>query len=481
MKNILSKGLIALLITIVFVACKKDDSCSISAPVTGAFVEDWGESTTIKFETSNVETVTVTATNGWSGVANLATHTLTITAPESEDAENAGTKTAITLSAVSPGGAVSSATVNAYIVPGIVDLSADGTSNCYIATSPNTRYRFNTGVKGESGGALATASIDIVWQTHTPIIRYLTLDNNGYANFYVDYASGSETELREGNALIGAYNSAGELIWSWHIWLTNSDPRTEEGVATYTNGVTFMARNLGAAGNSAGSTATDDILASYGLYYQWGRKDPLPRPRYYNCAGSYNEALYNGKNTAIYYSVEETDAKKGTVAYATANPLTMLIAPESNNGDWYYGGSSTLWSSSEKSVYDPCPKGWTVPDADAFTTLDIAEEDDNMDLEVAKKSFGWFLSDANGEKHFYTGAGYRSYFNGTISNVNYKDEYPYTPVPWIGYYWTTGVDGSNAIAMFFDLNTSRAAINAFSPKLSEHRANAMQVRCVKVK
>ena len=470
------------MITAVFAACKKkDDDCSISAPVNGAYVQNWGESTTLKFTTSNVKTVTVSATNGWTGTADLSTRTLTITAPESEDAEKAAKTSTITLSAASPGGGTASTTVNAYIVPEPVNLSAEGHSNCYIATSPDTRYKFDTAFKGESDERIAAASVDIIWQSASSLVKHLTLGDDGFAEFYIGYNTDSETELREGNALIGAYNSAGEIIWSWHLWLTNSDPRTEDGVAEYSNGVTFMGRNLGAYGNSDGSTDTDEILKSYGLYYQWGRKDPFPRPRYYNCAGNYDESWHSITGSYLYLTIENTDASKGTVAYTTAHPTVLLTAPDSNNGDWFYGGSNSLWGGSEKSMYDPCPKGWSVPESDAFTVLDIAEAEDNMDLELAKKTFGWALSDNTGEKHFYTGAGYRSYFDGVLSNVNYKDESPYTPVPWVGYYWTKGTEGTNGVAMFFDLNTSRAVINGFVPQSPQYRANAMQIRCVKIK
>lgn len=479
MRNIIAKGIAILAVIALCGACKKDDSCSITVPLNGAFVQAWGETATLRFETSNVVSVTVTATNGWSGEADLASHTLVITAPES-DAENAAEKSVLTLSAVSPGGAISSATVNAYIVPATTDLSADGTANCYIVTKPNMRYSFDATLKGNSQERIVPAEATIVWQTANKVIKHLELTKDGHVEFYVDYDTGSETDLKESNALIGVTDTAGNLIWSWHLWLTNSDPRTEEGVAEYSNGVTFMARNLGAQGNSNGETDTDAILASYGLYYQWGRKDPMPRPRYYNCANNYDESRYNANGNYVYLTVEETAAATGTIAYATAHPDIMLTAPDTNNGDWLQGGNNSLWGGgATKSMYDPCPHGWNVPDADAFTTLDIAAEEDNMDLETAKKLFGWALSDANGEKHFYTGAGYRSYFDGIISNVNYKDEYPYTPLPWVGYYWTRGAEGNKGVAMFFDLNTSRAVINGFVPRSAEYRANAMQVRCVK--
>ncbi|MCH5330050.1 MAG: hypothetical protein J1E04_03720 [Alistipes sp.] len=483
MKNILNKALFVLLLAALSVACKKEDSCSISITESSAFVEEWGQSITLHIKTSNVKTVSASASNAWAASANLSAKTVTVTAPENEEAENAERKTTVTLTAKSAGGATSTATVAVYLVNETVDLSADGTSNCYIVTKPDTRYRFNASRKAETDETLATASVGVVWQSASSEIRYLELDEDGYARFYVEYLTDSDTELREGNALIAAYNSNNEIIWSWHIWLTNSDPRTEESVATYSNGVTFMGRNLGAFGNSDGSDDTAEILASYGLYYQWGRKDPFLRPRYYDCADNSSQLIYNGTGTYTYTHVQETDAQKGTIEYAVANPSTMLVAPGINNGDWFYGGSNAqLWGSkTEKSIYDPCPKGWHVPAGDDFSVLKLADEEDNMDLELAKLIFGWNLTDTGtGEKHFYTGAGYRSYFDGVLSNVNYKDQYPYTPVPWIGYYWTTGTDASNGIAMFFDLNTSRATINAFEPQHFEYRANAMQVRCVKL-
>ena len=485
MKNIFSKTLFALLFALLFAACKKDDSCSVSFPNNGAFVRDWGQSVSVIFETSNVVSVTVSATNGWEGSANLAAHTLTVTAPENEEVENADKTSSVTITATSPGGATSTATLYAYIVPETVDLSADGTSNCYIITAPDLKYRFKADVKGESGERLSTASVDIVWTTANSLVRYLTLTDDGYAEFYIDYSSDSDTELREGNVLIAAYNTAEEIIWSWHLWLTNSDPRNVEETESLSNGVTFMGRNLGAMKNSDGSTDHDDILASYGLYYQWGRKDPFPRPRYYNCAHNLDQAIYNSNGNYIYISIEETDAEKGTVAYTTANPAIYLTSPDGNDGDWLYGRrDDSLWGNhngnGSKSMYDPCPHGWQVPAQNDFANFELADEDDATELELAKQTFGWFLTDKmSGTRHFYTGAGYRSYFDGVLSNINYKDQYPYTPVPWVGYYWTQGVDGTNGAAMFFDLNTSRATINAFEPKISQHRANGMQVRCVK--
>lgn len=483
MKNMVYKVAVVVLAAALSAACNKKDSCKVSFPVSSVYLADWGQSATVSISTSNVKYLTVSsATNGWSAEADLQSRTITVTAPESPDAEDAASSSVISISASSPGGSISGAVLYAYITGQPADLSADGThSNCYVITQPNTHYRFNAMLKGETNELLATKSVGIVWQSKSSLVKYLNLDD-GYADFYVGCDDDDSNAVSNGNALVAAYDSAGKIIWSWHLWFTQHDPRTED-VATYSNGMTFMNCNLGAFANSDGSADTGKILASYGLYYQWGRKDPFMRPRYYDCAGNDDEIVYNAKDRYAYVTVSETDASKGTVEYAAANPTVFLSSPSGNRGDWLYGaGDNGLWGeNAAKTENDPCPKGWRVPSKEAFSVLDIAESEDYMDLEEARKMFGWNLTDKGTlQKHFYTGAGYRSYFDGILSNINYKDQYPYTPVPWVGYYWTNASGAeSTSCAMFFDLNTSRATVNAFDPISVQYRANAMQVRCVK--
>jgi uncharacterized protein (TIGR02145 family) len=72
-----------------------------------------------------------------------------------------------------------------------------------------------------------------------------------------------------------------------------------------------------------------------------------------------------------------SNSNNGTIEYATANPTTVIhrsfadcveIPDYDYMGDWYYTGSeytdNTRWTTSDKpkSIYDPCPAGWRVPD-----------------------------------------------------------------------------------------------------------------------
>lgn len=101
---------------------------------------------------------------------------------------------------------------------------------------------------------------------------------NGKASFYIGADTEDSNKILKGNAVIGAYDANDELIWSWHVWATDYDPEGENG-SVELNGYTMMTRNLGALAN--GNATTSEILASYGLYYQWGRKDPFIGPSTY--------------------------------------------------------------------------------------------------------------------------------------------------------------------------------------------------------
>ena len=115
-----------------------------------------------------------------------------------------------------------------------------------------------------------------------------------------------------------------------------------------------MDRNLGA------TSATPGDVGALGLLYQWGRKDPF-------LGSSSISSAIEAKSTASWPSAISSNSTNGTIKYATAYPTTF-IKYNSSNHDWYYTGSSTTdntrWTTSTatKSIYDPCPSGWRVPD-----------------------------------------------------------------------------------------------------------------------
>jgi uncharacterized protein (TIGR02145 family) len=119
-----------------------------------------------------------------------------------------------------------------------------------------------------------------------------------------------------------------------------------------------MDRNLGA------TSATPGDVGALGLLYQWGRKDPF-------LGSSDISGDTIAKSTITWPSTVSSDSSNGTISYVTANPTTFVKCNTSNY-DWYYTGSSstdnTRWTTSyeSKSIYDPCPAGWRIPDGGKF-------------------------------------------------------------------------------------------------------------------
>lgn len=461
--------LVALTVTVgVFHSCGKDDaSGSLSFPMKTLYFDAQGQTQTIAFAADNLGSVTVSATPaGWTVEADLSTQKMTITSPAADEsgAERAGT---IKLVGYVNGGKSVSADLFVAIA-GNQDLTAQQ-SNCYLIGRPDTYYTFNAMVRGEGREVLATARVEVIWQTAKNLVRYLELDQQGRASFFV--GSDDAGKLTQGNALVGAYDAQDQLIWSWHLWITDYDPSTQS--QTYANGMTFMTRNLGALDNA--HTTEQEILDSYGLYYQWGRRDPFVGPDAYNCAAGRDADMYNGNNSRTYLSYVESSAETGTEAYALANPMSFILGVEESGFDWLYAAhSDNLWGG-DKTLSDPCPKGWRVPDKVAFAGLRIA---DDLAAGVAayERTYGWNLTDGS-MTAFYLGAGRRSAVLGTIQNVNTNE----VPKPWVGCYWTTGT-GTAALTssgMYFTLDTENALQSEFRPETDFQRANGLQIRCVK--
>ena len=233
-----------------------------------------------------------------------------------------------------------------------VNLSENGTANSYIVSAAGT-YKF-TPTKGNSSESVGSiASAEVLWETFGTDVT----PNEGDLVKKVKYENGvisfeTPSAYKEGNAVIAAKDASGKILWSWHIWLTDQP----EGQVYYNDAGTMMDRNLGA------TSATPGDVGALGLLYQWGRKDP-----FLSSSSIHYDCMVEAKSTLTWPSAVSSDSSNGTISYATANPTTF-IKFNSSNYDWYYTGSSltnkTRWttSSSAKSIYDPCPQGWRVPD-----------------------------------------------------------------------------------------------------------------------
>ncbi len=435
--------------------CGKDPVGKIEFSQPAIYFDHEGQTITIDFVTRDATSVSVRTTpKGWTAVADFAARKLTVTSPQpgTKDAATTGT---INLD-VRP--SESSATTHSIYVSMEQGVNlAPLQSNTYIVSKNGCYYTFPATFKGETREALPTASVGIVWTSRTNLIKYLALVGD-HVSFYVP----SGDALVEGNVLLGAYDASNNLIWTWHLWITDE---------VRANGI-FMDRNLGALNNTHATEA--EILASYGLYYQWGRRTPFVGPRYYDCANAFNASVYDSDNRSVPLVYTETDAAVGTEAYAEAHPMDFLTGTEATDYDWLVQHNDRLWGAS-KTFSDPCPRGWRVPTAAELAGLTIADPHTQENTAALMKQYGWNLTDGD-VTSFFLGAGRRSALYGSISNVNTNE----VPKPWIGCYWTSTPMGSNhSAALYFSLDTEDASRSELVPAKSYPRANGMQIRCVR--
>lgn len=202
-----------------------------------------------------------------------------------------------------------------------------------------------------------------------------------------------------GNALVAIRKKInateyGEIIWSWHLWVTDYDPYVQmtpiagnylytvpggeihryadaDGKTLWVGGdyanAFIMDRNLGAlvaVGNP------DDYILRNGLYYEWGRKDPLPRNVVEPSVRANNTGEPEGNGLLA----------RANIRYSVHHPAVFIPGAGTSDTSWTnYDlegptlGADVTWldpridqhgadyCESGKSVYDPCPYGWQVP------------------------------------------------------------------------------------------------------------------------
>lgn len=494
----LFRGIISILFGVIactsmLSSCTENEEYGLVFDIPGQIVTEFNTTIVVPFTSRNIASITVSSIpDGWS-VENvdLINRELTIKAPKAYSAKDNDIEEngLLNLRGFTPDGTSVTASSYLSLLNKHIDLS-DKYSNSYVITEKNTRYTIDLTHKGESSETFLPENAYVLWQTADDLINYSSYDKTtGKFTFFVgheeitdDKGKVVDTKIPDGNAVVLAFDSESNTIWSWHLWVTGSDV---ESTAIVTSVGTFMDRNLGAYHNSNGSVKQNDIYRSYGLYYQWGRKDPFVRPVDYRFSGDNDQTVYNYLlvKSSFYYVDTEDSEDVGTEDYARENPMNFVLGSKDNSYDWIYSShNDNLWTSGQKSVNDPCPRGWRVPDGDVFEAFDIDESEDLDALANVRNMYGWHIVDkATGVKMFMPGAGRRSFETGVLTNIN-NYGYENVPMPWTGYYWTAGTgveDKAKARSMFFDLNTTRAVNNRYEPGKEMYRANAMQIRCVR--
>lgn len=306
------------------------------------------------------------------------------------------------------------------------DLSRYGTANSYIVSSANIGYCFDGTVKGNGVNTLIDSDGRIIELPDRDItldvdsVRIIRSDAmmklyNGKMTYIedagerinstiIELASNKLSEGKvlftvpgnksnpddfslqyKGNVKIGAYKN-GELVWSWHIWIT--DKPHNQG---YANGYSAMDRNLGAV-----TTDYTDFKPARshwsGLYYQWGRKDAIFRPTV-DENPEWSDT-WGKKNIKPATSLEQIH-KDPTAYYYTEGSESWTTDTENQAHFWGYIGP---WDNYVKTIYDPCPPGYRVPENSAWQSSGSAM---TMDKLTGSNGFAGYMFNLSGMISIY--------------------------------------------------------------------------------
>lgn len=336
---------------------------------------------------------------------------------------------------------------SAYSVNGTYDLSTQGdtepmnTANCYVINAPgkyslplvygnaikdgqpNTSAYESSAAPAEyilknlvnhAGNPITNPYIynnegcdpdnaTLVWQDSPDLVTNVKLSEDK-ENMTFDV---SQDNIAQGNAVIAVRNSNDEILWSWHIWVTDYVPGGEadkdapmkDKVVTnnQNNKYTFMAVYLGYCGNTGEyyegrsvkvrfeqektgkkyiieftQTQHFDSYDTWNVpYYQWGRKEPMLPAQGHN-QQSLNKMWYDAagepsKAWANSYVKNVKEIKKAIPSWIK-NPGKMIGVSVSSSVYLY----RNLWNASPddksvvKTVYDPSPVGYHIPPRNAF-------------------------------------------------------------------------------------------------------------------
>ena len=235
-----------------------------------------------------------------------------------------------------------------------------------------------------SSSAGVPASAAVVWTENSNMVQSLSVSKDEENDLY--WLGFQIQNAQQGCTVVSVKDASGTVMWSWLLWVTDYEPGMGDvGGAN----ASFMSRNLGwtvdgtmtgakpaavafvriEAENDASAYAVVRVrraagvpsgvpYTGHGPYFQWGRKDAMPPT-----AAGWSSATTGNK--------KKEDLIKNPGLHFP-NTLYPYVADGGFTEFNYWSASATDAAedlATVKTVYDPCPAGYTVPRQNAFDGL----------------------------------------------------------------------------------------------------------------
>lgn len=291
----------------------------------------------------------------------------------------------------------------------IIDPNRENAYGINISEKINTFWASEEGDKNNLITSSTEWTAEVIWQDidlrainfcdkFGNVIPGDTYTGKGTAPLFV-----KPTNNVKGNVIIGVKKKGAgndSYLWSWHLWLTD-EPQEISGI---------MDRDLGAE-----KPAFDSPIHS--LFYQFGRKDPFVRGTIYDINGRNPENIMKDKATA-------------TFAKAVNTPSTLYgnYDQDASNDDWVSPNNykSKDWNditdAKRKTFFDPCPKGWRIPESIFFEAFSYPMSDSKYSFGIEYKSnlFPFLKFSLSPDVNFYYWTATSPWLSPADSSVKYR-------------------------------------------------------------
>ena len=228
------------------------------------------------------------------------------------------------------------------------------------------------------------------------------------------------------NGVLSIKNSSGVIMWSWHIWVWADSLATVEITNSTSVKYKILPVNLASKWDDTAKTKIKN------WFYQFGRPNPMLCPSSYNSTS--NHASYGALSFAA-------TSIASNIQTGIQNPTTFYTYSSSYDYNWFKTNSDktyNLWDAActstgnsdnnvVKTVYDPCPVGWKVPNGNTFTRFFTPNV-------VGSFSNGYKFKRYSGDTTgvFFPASGCRLYSNGSLDSVGS-----------LGYVWLSAAYSQN--------------------------------------
>ena len=249
---------------------------------------------------------------------------------------------------------------------------------------------------------ITVATPELLWQDAEGLITNVGKDGD-----YLTLTVGKDADTQEGNAVVAAKDGSGNIVWSWHIWVTKQTFATLTTVATGSHDYQVTPVNLGWVG--------DAVSQGTNTFYQWGRKDPFP-----------------GMGSVTY------STSSATIADNIKNPTTFYNVGGKPSNTTYYNmwdakqtGTDNIATATVKTVYDPSPAGFCVPTGNLYYYMNNGS---GVSSRWDYTNNGCNLTSVT-PNVFFPASGYRDYNDhnkGSLTDVGSN-----------GYDWSASAQGNN--------------------------------------